>query len=82
MTREEIAEWMREAAGVALKASLLCKANGNPELSEHYGRVVEAFKTRAAQVEAMRCAECPERVRLGVGMKREVVQKEQGRLWG
>lgn len=58
MTREEIEEWMREAAGVALKAALMCKAVGNAELSEHYGRVVEAFKTRASQVEAMRCGTC------------------------
>ena len=33
MTREEIAEGFREAAGVALKAALMCKADGDTELS-------------------------------------------------
>lgn len=37
---------------------------------------------RVYRSSSKRYAECKERVRLGVGVKREVVQKEQGRMWG
>lgn len=57
-SREEIVEWLKEAAVLAKQVSRYQHAIGAVRSSDETASIIRKFEKRAAQVSAMRCETC------------------------